>query len=113
MHKAIPDKIRIGYQDVRVMITDSMTERALEDSNGFYHSKRSEIVIAREQDTREIVNTVIHECLHAIFFTYGMREIVDDKEKEEYIVNTLGNGLTQIFLENPDFLEWVRSNLEP
>lgn len=108
----IPSPLRIGYQDVKVQVANNLVERHLDECDGFYDRKRSEIFISEGMSNREILNTVIHECLHAMFYTYGMREIIDDKAKEEYIVNTLGNALTQFFVSNPVFAEWVVKSID-
>jgi len=107
----IPDVLKIGYQDVRIILSTPEEEKLLEDSQGFYDGKHSEIVIKDSVCMRERINTLLHEILHAAYYTYGMREILDDKEKEEYACNNLGNALTQVFRDNPALLDWIKENI--
>jgi len=81
----------------------------LEDIEGYYLSSQAEIRINEKQCFSEQVATLIHESLHAIFYTYGMREIIDDEEKEEYIVNTISNGLMQVIKDNPKLIELIKN----
>lgn len=99
--------IRVGYQNVSVDIVSPDDDRRLEDSEGFYLSSQSKIVINDRQCLSEQIATLFHECLHAAFYTYGMRQIIDDKEKEEYVVNTLGCAIVQILKDNPSLIDLV------
>jgi Zn-dependent peptidase ImmA (M78 family) len=107
-----PSPIKIGYQDVAVKVTDTKSEKLLHDSSGFYDGDHSEIFIADRIDQREVVNTLIHESLHACFFTYGMRNVITNKENEEYVCTTLSNALTQIFRDNPELIDWIKNNVK-
>lgn len=106
----IPKMLRIGYQDVSVTETSFEEDTALTDSDGYYLSAKAAIAIKKTISPREKINTVLHECLHAIFHNYGMREVITDKDREEFIVNTLGNGLTQVLVSNPALLDWIKAN---
>lgn len=106
MKHILPKKIFIGYQDVSVSSHD------LIDCQGVYLSDRSEIRIKDGMDDREILNTILHECFHGIFYTYGMKCIFDDDQKEEQICNTLGNAFTEIFIRNPDFIKWIKDKIQ-
>src|SRR6185503_8786148 len=94
--ETLPLKIKVGYQNITVHIVSPDKEGRLEDSEGFYLSSQAKIFINNKQCITEQFATLIHECLHAAFYTYGMREIIEDKDKEEYIVNTLASAITQI-----------------
>lgn len=99
----IPDILYIGYQDIAVKLWD------LEEAHGVYLADRSEIRIKDGLDPREMLNTVLHECLHAAVFTYGLKEEFKDDDHEEKVINALGNALTEIFTRNPALIEWVRA----
>lgn len=104
----VPLRVRIGYQDISVHIVSPEKEGRLEDSEGFYQSSKAMICINDRQCTSEQYATLIHECFHAIFYTYGMREIVEDKDREEYIVNTMSNAVIQMFKDNPALLNGMK-----
>lgn len=99
--------IKIGYQNVLVHVIDPKEDGRLEDSEGFYQSSQSMICINNRQCFSEQVATLFHECLHAIFYTHGMREIIDDKDKEEYVVNTMAAAVINLLKENPKLVDLV------
>lgn len=101
--------IRVGYQNISVNICSDEDERELEDNEGFYLSCKSAIYINDKQCFSEQVATLFHESLHAIFFTYGMKEIVTDRKKEEYIVNTMSNAILRLIQENPKLIDLIKN----
>lgn len=105
-----PTTLKIGYQDVSVIETCFEKDTAMTDSDGYYSSSKASISIKEHSTPREKINTLLHESLHAIFHNYGMREVITDKDREEYIVNTIGNGITQLLVSNPDLVEWIKAN---
>lgn len=104
----LPAKIRVGYQDITVHMASPEEEGRLDDTSGFYLSGQAKIYINNKQCVSEQYATLIHECFHAAFYTYGMREIIDDKDKEEYVVNTLSNAVIQMFKDNPNLMNGMK-----
>lgn len=92
-------KLKIGYQDVEVKFSDM-------EEYGCYHSDKGVIKIQEGTEGKEYLNTLIHEVLHAIYYTYGLKRLPDHTdEKEEHIVTTLGNALTQVITDNPELID--------
>lgn len=102
-------KIKIGYQTVSVHVCSDKDDGRLEDTEGFYLSSQAKIFINDKQCASEQFATLVHECFHAAFYTYGMREIIEDRDKEEYIVNTLSSAVIQIFKDNPFLMNGVKN----
>lgn len=100
----LPKKVYIGYQDINIIVDD------LIDCQGVYLAEKSQIKINDGMEAREALNTILHECLHGIFYTYGIKKVVDDDEKEEQIVSMLGNGLTELFIRNKNLVDWIVSH---
>lgn len=75
---------------------------------GEHNGTANTIKIVVSQPPREIANTVIHELLHAVCDVYG----IDLGDKEEPVVNTMANGITDIFRANPEFAAWFSTTLE-
>lgn len=98
----LPETICIGYQDIEVIKTDFP-----DGEQGVYISDKSQIRIQRGLSPRERLNTILHECLHAIFSVYGLKPMVKDDAEEERLVDALGNGLTEVFSRNPELVKWV------
>lgn len=98
----LPSIIKIGYQDIRVSEVDF-----IDGAQGVYISDNSEIRIKEGMSESESLNTILHECLHAIVYVYGIKNDFEDNDEEEKIVNALGNGLTEIFLRNPNLIKFI------
>lgn len=98
----LPETICIGYQDIEVLETDFP-----EGEQGVYLADKTQIRIQEGLSIREHLNTVLHECLHAIFCVYGAKSLFENDEKEEQIVGILGNGLAELFSRNPELAKWV------
>lgn len=98
----LPETICIGYQDIEILEADFP-----DYENGVYLSDRSQIRIQEGLSTREHLNTVLHECLHAICYTYGVKSSFKDDEQEERVVSIFGNGLAELFSRNPELAKWV------
>lgn len=103
----LPEVIKIGYQHVKIA-----PKAFNEEESGRYNDHDAEIFYHPERSERETVNTIIHESLHAICHNYGLRNCVfKEADREELVVNTIANGLTQVFLDNPELLDWIKENL--
>lgn len=101
----LPSVIKIGYQDIRVCEADF-----LDGEQGLYSADRSEIRLKQGIEGREALNTMLHEIMHAIVYSYGMKHSFKDDEHEEKIVNALGNGLTEALMRNQTLAKWVYEN---
>lgn len=102
-------KVRVGYQTITVDVCSDKDDDRLTDTEGFYLSSQARVLINDKQCPTEQFATLIHELLHAAFYTYGMREIITDKEKEEYVVNTLSSAIIQIFKDNPFLMNGIKN----
>lgn len=101
-----PTVIHVGYQHIKVTEED-----LLDQAQGCYIADKSEIRILEGIEGRELLNTILHECLHAIAYTYGLKKDFKDDEEEEKIVNVFGNGLTEILIRNPDLIKMINGIL--
>lgn len=99
--------LRIGYQTVSVSFEPS----SLGEIMGKYTTETGEIIVNSSHSKREMVNTLIHEVLHAIWHNYGISGIITDHDRQEYVCNTTANALTQVFLDNRELLSWVEEGL--
>jgi len=67
---------------------------------------QSIIYIDTQWKAQQVVNTFIHEIMHAVIFEMA----IDRKsfEGEEELVNPLTNGLMAVFRDNPVLLDIIR-----
>ena len=98
-------KIKIGYKTYTIRETDKMSD--VDTMYGRCDHAANEIVINKGQHNDEKPNTLMHEILHGVFYTMGMNNS-DVTEQEEYIVNTMSNGIMQVFMDNPHLLEYIQ-----
>lgn len=95
----LPDNLIIGHQVYTIEPKDPSWFR---DAEKFGHCDfvGSTIAIANEgMNDAHIVNTLIHESLHALWREYSL-----PPEHEEHIVTCLANGLTQVLRDNPELI---------
>jgi len=100
--------IKIGYKDYKIKNLDSIVSRCNE-INGQFIASDGVIALSSTEDNISHANTLIHEVLHGIIYQWGID--LDDKE-EEKICNTIANGLTTVFVDNPSLLSYLQKNLK-
>ena len=100
--------IKIGYRDYKIKNLDSIVSKCNE-INGQFLASDGMIALSSTEDNISHANTLIHEILHAIVYQWGIE--LDDKE-EERICNTIANGLTTVFVDNPSLLSYLQRNLK-
>src|SRR6056300_248137 len=100
-------QIKIGYQNYQLDFWPESFASS-EQAEGEFFSKEQRIGVRdKDLNTAHGANTVLHEVLHGVVYQYGLCEVV--KESEERIVNTLANGLMSVFVDNPWFLDYLKS----
>lgn len=67
------------------------------------------ITINPKQSKLDQVDTLIHELLHAITYTYEMLPAA--KSHEERLVRVYATSLTEILKDHPDILLWMHRNI--
>jgi len=99
----VPTHIKLGYRTLIV-------EPKIMDDFGEYVNNENKILYNSKQTPPELVNTIIHELLHAIFED-RIVSLVSDKN-EETIVNALANGLMSALVDNPELLNFLNNNIK-
>ena len=102
-----PSELRIGPLVWTIVFT---TEDALEeDCVGWLDAVNLRILLNKDRPPTALRETLIHEILHAIFFSYGIEVHVkgDSSEREEFVVNALGLPIYQVLLDNREILNWI------
>tara|TARA_R110001606_G_scaffold99217_1_gene219024 strand:- start:452 stop:751 length:300 start_codon:yes stop_codon:yes gene_type:complete len=68
----------------------------------------SRIRIEQNLKGTALVDTVLHEILHAI---WKLGQLKDKREDEERAVAIMATYLTQVLRDNPKMLTWLKKNL--
>ena len=95
-------KIKIGYQDVSVE-RDTTTFQKQSDAYGEYDHRKNIISIQEGLSPLDEANTLLHEIIHGVAYINSLTQTgqpLDTENKEEVVVNTLTNGLAQVFRDN-------------
>lgn len=97
-------KIKIGAIDFDIEFVPLNSELF-----GDFSYIDNRIRIEKDLSGPPLVDTVLHEMLHAI---WKAGQLKDKKEEEERVVAVTATYLTQIFRDNPQFLNWIKKNLK-
>lgn len=91
-------KIKIGYRNYRVVTNSDLLAEVYAAAR--VHNPTQVIEYSTNYPPSEIVDSLIHEVLHAVWDLHINKE----KAREEEAVTLLAHGLTQVFKDNPKFI---------
>ena len=94
--------IKIGYQDVTIE-RDTSTFQKQSDCYGEYEHRKNLITIQQGLSPLDEANTLLHEILHGVAYINSLTQTgqpLDSENKEEVVINTITNGLAQVFRDN-------------
>ena len=102
----LPDTIRIGPHDFKVVIVPpAVSERF--GYNGGFSCDDLQITLSSGYKGSRLVEIFLHEMNHAVYWVTGMRP--DDDE--ERTVDALAMQWSQIYRDNPVLLKWIKQSL--
>lgn len=104
----LPKSLRIGYRDYTVEWWPTR-QADQEGKLGLCNRDEATIKIAEGYDSFLTAEVLLHEVLHA---AYHMG-CIDPSADEEKTVSILGNQMTQIWRDNPDFVTFMSDSLNP
>jgi len=105
----LPAAVRIGayWFPIRLVGADDLPERTA--YGACYRSGKIEIRIRNDIAGALLVDTLIHEIFHAIWWV----DRLGDDDGEERIVNNTASFLTQVLLDNPHVGAFIEATLAP
>jgi hypothetical protein len=98
-----PKAIKFGHRDFKIKYI-SHKEASKKGIYGEVDSSKNIITIDKSLDDKVTFNTIIHELIHVIAEHYHWSLPAKD---EELICETSGNALSDIFNQNPQFVEYL------
>ena len=104
----IPEKIKVGYRDYKLEEW-KQTVATANEAHGQFFSKEGIIGYAAYEKGVSHANTLLHEILHAIVYQWNIE--LEEKE-EEKLVNSLTNGLTTVFVDNPKLMDYLKEKIK-
>lgn len=99
-----PRKVKVGATDYR-MVSRSKSWGNKHKAYGMITYTKELIELTATQSHDEMIDTVIHELLHAIADEYKVKFV--DGRQEERVVTKFANGLRDVFKSNPNLLDWI------
>ncbi len=99
-----PATIKVGYTTLDV-VPFSLDLAATPNLYGRFDRAACTIEYHAKQHPQHILDTFIHEVLHACW----AQAALSDDDDEERIITGLSNAFTQVLKDNPEFLKWIRS----
>ena len=100
-----PTKIRVLAFDIEIQDWPPHTAR---NKFGEFSPLENLIRIDFSTDKINVVDTLLHEINHAIYWAYG----IYNDDKEERTVAIFSSAWTQVYRDNPWLLEFIKHNLE-
>lgn len=90
--RMLPSKIKVGPTEFKVRRTkDVDVDSRWAETDHF----RREIRFGLFCDPEQMVETLIHELLHAVWQQYGLKDL-DNSDMSERVVTSLALGMTQV-----------------
>ena len=108
MDYKIPTSIKVGYRDYKLEKW-KQTVASANAAHGQFFSKEGIIGYTEEEKGVSHANTILHELFHAIIYQWHID--LDDKMEEE-VVNGLTNGLTTVFVDNPELIDYLKLKIK-
>ena len=93
----IPEKIKIGGQEFSVVIDETTTSA---NFLGLCDVDALKITLSKKHSKAKQDQVFLHEILHAVYHTAAMDNIEGVKDKEEYIIDALSQGLYAVLKDN-------------
>jgi hypothetical protein len=97
-------KVKVAYKTYTIKLKDSIKQGQL---LGEADHHKEIIKISRRQSPVAIVDTLVHEILHCIWYTNGIGYTLDGEEAEEFIVNSYATSIVTIFIDNPWIIKLI------
>ena len=107
-------KVKIGYQDIKIE-RETSTFQKQTDSYGEYDHRKNQITIQNGLSSLDEANTLLHEILPCVAYINSLTQSdqpLDTENKEEIVVNTLTNGLAQVFRDNKWILPYFKEKFK-
>ncbi len=98
----LPQIIKIAAFDFKIVLW-TYDKANSHNCYGRLSVNEKTISIDETLDRYQMLNTLIHEINHAIYWAYN----IQDKDKEERIVTTFATAWTQIYRDNIDLLKFI------
>ena len=106
----LPSTVKVGWSNIRFNFVDPSFIKE-SDCFGQYLSRESKIDIQKELSGDQLINTVLHEIIHAIIYNSSLNQDggpLTDEKSEEQVTNSITNWLLNVFWDNPWLVDLLK-----
>ena len=104
----VPEKIKVGYRDYKLEEWKQTVANA-NDAHGQFFAKEGVIGYTAEETGVSHANTILHEVSHALIYQWNIEL---GEKMEETVVNGLSNGLSTVFVDNPELMDYLKIKIK-
>ena len=104
----IAEKIKIGYREYKLEEW-KQTVASANEAQGQFFAKEGIIGYTAEEKGVSHANTILHELIHAIIYQWNIEL---GEKTEEIVVNGLANGLSTVFVDNPELMNYLKTKIK-
>lgn len=104
----LPTKVRVGHLDYAVEAWPVLQAMSAQRWGECSHMEQRIRVQAEVASVGQMMDTLLHEIMHAIFHVYG----IEDSDKEERAVGIIATAWAQIWRDNPALMVWLADAAE-
>lgn len=98
----LPKLIKVAGFDIKIVEWERLAASAAHRF-GEWSDVESIIRIDTSVEKSNVIDTVLHELNHVIFWAYNLEE----KDSEERICATLATAYLQVWRDNPKLYDWI------
>ena len=102
----LPEILKIGAYPISIHGQDREADA---ESYGSFSQRNQCINLSENMATEALrATTLLHEIFHAVWWERNIKA----KDGEERIVDSLSSGFAQVWRDNPELVEYLRSALK-
>ena len=109
MNITLPKSIKVGPY-IFSIIARSENWSHENECAGLCRTDHHSIDVVTERRTAGFVlDTLLHEIQHAIWWTMDLKELKDvkDEDREEEVVRRMATGWAMVYVDNPGLIEFI------
>lgn len=107
MKTSIPKKIKVDHLTYTITLDPGIGDIG---HFGLCNSNDQIIRLYSKMNKERMKETLLHEVLHAIYYSRGMRQVPNESLTEELIVDQIGVGLITVLNNNPELRKYLLSS---
>jgi hypothetical protein len=98
----LPNQIKVGPYSYQINSRDMEWFR-VHNVHGRVHNSSLVMDIVNEQHPSMVLDTLLHEIYHTIFYVYN----IEDEDDEERTICTMATGFTAVLVDNPELVKLI------